>query len=162
MTFFYIAINRCEEKHVKTDYSIRRVPIHRELLKIGFLLFVERMKKISPKGNKRIFYTLVPNVRGEYSAQPSKWFSKILKDLKIKEDKLAFHSFRHTVRTAMRNHNYPLDRVQLVCGWGGNKSLSEHYGTISMKILFNELNENLVYEELDFSHLYIDRINKNT
>ena len=80
----YLSINENDGKHVKTKAGIRRVLIHNELLKIGFIPFVEKMKKISLKGNKRIFFTLVPNVRGEYSAQPSKWFRKLLMDLNLK------------------------------------------------------------------------------
>lgn len=155
---YYISINDNDGKRVKTKAGIRRTPLHHELLKIGFLAFVQKMKKINPKGNKRIFFTLIPNVRGEYSAQPSKWFRKLLESLKIKEDKLVFHSFRHTVRTILRNNNCPIDRVQLICGWEGEKSLSEHYGSISIKVLADELNGKLVYEGLDLSHLYIKKV----
>ena len=153
----YISINENNGKHVKTKAGIRRVPLHNELLRIAFLEFVAKMKKIAPrrKVNKRIFFTLKPNTRGEYSAQPSKWFLKLLVELKIKQKGLCFHSWRHTVRTILRNNNCPIDRVQLIQGWEGANSLSEHYGTISIKVLADELNEKLIYKGLDLSHLYI-------
>ena len=90
--------------------------MHNELLRIGFLEFVAKMKKIAPKNkdNKRIFFTLKPNTRGEYSAQPSKWFGKMLDDLGLKQKGLCFHSWRHIARTILRNNNCPIDRVQLI------------------------------------------------
>ena len=156
---YYISINENNGKHVKTKAGIRRVPLHNELLRIGFLEFVAKMKKIAPKNkdNKRIFFTLKPNTRGEYSAQPSKWFGKMLDDLGLKQKGLCFHSWRHTARTILRNNNCLIDRVQLIQGWEGANSLSEHYGTISIKVLADELNDKLRYDGLDLSHLYINK-----
>lgn len=151
----FISINENDGKHVKTKAGIRKIPIHQELIKLGFLEFVNFMKKQSPAKNKRIFMDLVPNTRGELSAQPSKWFGKLLDSLGLKEKGLVFHSFRHTVRTILRNNNCPIDRVQRLCGWEGSNSLSEHYGTISIKVLAKALNEQLVFEGLNLSHLYI-------
>lgn len=151
----FISINENDGKHVKTKAGIRKIPIHQELIKLGFLEFVNLMQKQSPAKNKRIFMDLTPNSRGEFSAQPSKWFGKLLDSLGLKDKGLVFHSFRHTVRTILRNNNCPIDRVQRLCGWEGANSLSEHYGTISIKVLADELNEKLVYEGLDLSHLYI-------
>ena len=151
----FISINENDGKHVKTKAGIRKIPIHQELIKLGFLEFVNFMKKQSPARNKRIFMDLEPNTRGELSAQPSKWFGKLLDSLGLKDKGLVFHSFRHTVRTILRNNNCPIDRVQRLCGWEGSNSLSEHYGTISIKVLAKELNEKLVFEGLNLSHLYI-------
>lgn len=151
----FISINENDGKHVKTKAGIRKIPIHQELIKLGFLEFVNLMQKQSPAKNKRIFMDLVPNTRGELSAQPSKWFGKLLDSLGLKDKGLVFHSFRHTVRTILRNNNCPIDRVQRLCGWEGSNSLSEHYGTISIKVLAKDLNDKLVFEGLNLSHLYI-------
>ena len=150
----YISINENDGKHVKTKAGIRNIPIHKELINIGFLQFVETLKKTKPR-DSRLFANLKPNSRGELSAQPSKWFAKLLEDTNIKEKGLVFHSFRHTVRTVLRNNNCPQDRVQRLCGWEGSNSLSEHYGTISIQILADEINSKLIYEGLDLSKLYI-------
>lgn len=151
----FISINENDGKHVKTKAGIRKIPIHQELIKLGFLEFVNFMKKQSPTKNKRIFMDLEPNTRGELSAQPSKWFGKLLDSLGLKDKGLVFHSFRHTVRTILRNNNCPIDRVQRLCGWEGSNSLSEHYGTISIKVLADEINGKLVFEGLNLSHLHI-------
>ena len=60
-----------------------------------------------------------------------------------------FHSFRHTFRTELRNHAVISERVDLLCGWKGDKGLNAHYGTISMKELYKTLSENIVYDGLD-------------
>lgn len=151
--FKFISINEHNGKRVKTRAGIRRVPIHDELVKLGFLRFVDFMKQKSKNG--RIFADLNYNKRGELSAMPSKWFGRFMNEIGLTEEKLVFHSFRHTVRTILRNNNCPEERVQRICGWEGEKSLSSHYGTISIKVLAQELNEKLVYEGLNLSHLYV-------
>lgn len=151
----FLSINENNGKRVKTKAGIRSIPIHQELIKLGFFKFVDFMRKESKASNKRIFFDFKPNVRGELSAQASRWFGKYLEKIGLKKEYLVFHSFRHTVRTVLRNHNCPIDRVQRLCGWEGSNSLSEHYGTISIKVLADEFNEKLVYEGLDLSHLYV-------
>lgn len=69
-----------------------------------------------------------------------------------------FHSFRHTFRTELRNHAVISERVDLLCGWKGDKGLNAHYGTISMKELYKTLSENIVYDGLDLSFLYVKEI----
>ena len=149
----YISINEEHGKRVKTRAGIRRVPIHNELISIGFLGFVTFMKKESK--NNRIFADLKYNKRGELSAMPSKWFGRFMNEIGLTDKKLVFHSFRHTVRTILRNNNCPEERVQRICGWEGERSLSAHYGTISIKVLAQELNEKLVYEGLNLACLYV-------
>lgn len=115
---------------------------------------------------KRLFPELKRNSRNEYSAGMSKWFNRTLdkvnETIDNPDDKLqklhVFHSFRHTVRTELRNHSVPKERVIRICGWEGDDDLDEHYGTISMKELYKTLSENIVYDGLDLSFLYVKEI----
>ena len=59
----YISINEHNGKKVKTRTGVRFVPIHRQLVKLGFFQFVEIMKGLSK--NNRIFADLQYNNRGE-------------------------------------------------------------------------------------------------
>lgn len=61
----FISINENNGKRVKTRAGIRDVPIHNELMKLGFLDFISLMKKESK--NNRIFSDLTYNKRGELS-----------------------------------------------------------------------------------------------
>ncbi len=161
-----ININDTDDKKVKTIAGIRNVPIHPVLLKLGFLEYVEQQRKDKHNKLKRLFPELKRNSRNEYSAGMSKWFNRTLdkvnETIDNPDDKLqklhVFHSFRHTVRTELRNHSVPKERVIRICGWEGDDDLDEHYGTISMKELYKTLSENIVYDGLDLSFLYVKEI----
>lgn len=157
-----ISINDNNGKRVKTLAGIRDIPIHPELLKIGFLEYVEKIRK---KKQVRLFPDLKPNIRHEFSADISKWFSRFLdkvnNTIDDKADKIqekhVFHSFRHTVRTFLRNHRAPKERVLRICGWDCGDGLDEHYGEISMQELYKEISESLIYEGLNLTHLYLKK-----
>ncbi len=161
-----ININDTDGKKVKTIAGIRNVPIHPVLLKLGFLEYVEQQRKDKYNKLKRLFPELKLNSRNEYSAGMSKWFNRTLdkvnETIQNPDDKLqekhVFHSFRHTFRTELRNHAVPKERVVRLCGWEAKDSLDEHYGTISMKELYKTISENIVYDGLDLSFLYVKEI----
>ena len=161
-----IHISNVEGKKVKTFAGHRDLPIHPVLLKLGFLGYVEQQRKDKNNKSKRLFPELKLNSRNEYSAGMSKWFNRALdkvnETIQNPDDKLqekhVFHSFRHTFRTELRNHAVISERVDLLCGWKGDKGLNAHYGTISMKELYKTLSENIVYDGLDLSFLYVKEI----
>lgn len=161
-----ININDTDGKKVKTIAGIRNVPIHPVLLKLGFLEYVEQQRKDKHNKLKRLFPELKLNSRNEYSAGMSKWFNRTLdkvnETIQNPDDKLqekhVFHSFRHTFRTELRNHAVPKERVVRLCGWESKDGLDEHYGTISMKELYKTISENIVYDGLDLSFLYVKEI----
>lgn len=147
----YISINLENDKKAKTKAAIRKIPIHQELIKLGFLAYVDTIRK--EKG-KQLFSGLAVNKR--MSDQPTKWYGRFLDALGLTDKKLVFHSFRHTVREITRNNNIRSDVIERICGWESeSSSLSEHYGNISLKLLADEFNEKLVYDGLDLSYLYI-------
>jgi integrase len=93
-----IDINDSDDKTLKTPESERRVPIHAQLKRLGFLDFVEDMKA---KGSKRLFPDEQRNATGEFSAY-SKRFNRYRKRVGVKGDDRQlkdFHSFRHNVST---------------------------------------------------------------
>ena len=86
-----------EGKTVKTKASRRQVPIHSELIRLGFLDYVEATRK---GGHERLWPALALR-EGRPSHTFSKWFGEKPRianpDIAIPD----FHSLRHTVRTAM-------------------------------------------------------------
>ena len=158
---FCITLDDDENKKVKTVSAIRNVPVHPELIKIGFMDYVEKMRK---QKHKRLFPDLTMDSRGRFSSSISKFFNRFLdevnKTIKVEKDKLqkehVFHSFRHTMRDALRNHGASEEVAQSIGGWDKGDSLSHHYGEgISMPNLNKEIEEKLVYDDLDLSHLYL-------
>lgn len=114
------------DKHLKTKNAWRRVPIHPELLRLGFLHLVE-LKKAA--GAKRVFDELPYSAGENYSDAFQKWFSRLLHQTGVTESKrVTFHGLRHTFRDALRKHDVPKEYAQALGGWDHDTSLSEHYG----------------------------------
>jgi integrase len=79
---------------LKNAGSARRAPVHPELVRLGFLDFVS-----STQGQVRIFDALRPDKYGHISANWSKWFGRYLrKTCGVANDRMVFHSFRHSFR----------------------------------------------------------------
>ena len=164
----FISINEEDEKHVKTRAGIRQIPIHSELIKIGFLDFVA---KIRAKGERLLFPEVMTDlVRGTKldqlspSAPLSKWFNHFIESVNARNPELkftpehVFHSFRHTVRTEFRRNRAPEDDVCRICGWEGGskgKTLADHYGESVLENLQETVNSGLKYDGVQLEHLYV-------
>jgi integrase len=81
-----------DEQGVKNTISKRHVPVHNELLKIGFERYVEQMRST---GHERLFPDLKPNKYGVLTAQFSTWFNDYLDKHVVDDLRYNFHSFRH-------------------------------------------------------------------
>ena len=166
----FISINEEDEKHVKTKAGIRQVPIHNELIKIGFLDYAAQMRA---KGETLLFPEVMESlVKGKRakdaspSAPLSKWFNHFIESVNtcIEQPELkftsehVFHSFRHTVRTEFRRNRAPEDDVCRICGWkdgSKGKTLADHYGESVLENLQETVNSGLIYKGLDLSRLYV-------
>jgi hypothetical protein len=85
-----------DDQHLKTLSSFRRVPIHQELLRCGFLGFVERQKAA---GHRRLFPDLSnDNANKTWSNALGKWFARLLDEVGLTDPALDYHSFRYTFK----------------------------------------------------------------
>ncbi len=83
---------------IKTESSERRVPLHAELLRSGFVKYVQ-----AAQGHSRIFYQLRRDSQGSESGNYSKWFGRYLRGpCKVTDERMVFHSFRHTFKHLAR------------------------------------------------------------
>ena len=81
---------------VKTEGSERRVPIHSDLIALGFLKVVAAAKA---ERRARIFHKINPTAEGELMGNWSKWFSRYLRKVcGVADDRVVFHSFRHSFK----------------------------------------------------------------
>lgn len=97
---YFININDDDEKSIKTKAGIRTVPIHSKLIELGFLDFIKERQKTSAT---RLFPEETRNDKGQFDSF-SKRFATFKKNCGIEstDSKMYdFHSFRHTVRTAL-------------------------------------------------------------
>ncbi len=93
------------EKGTKTDAGMRKLPIHPALIRLGLLRYVENLKK---QGQVRLFAELSLTKNG-YGSKVTSWFSGhnskadsfLWRDAGVREDKLSFHSYRHTMATLL-------------------------------------------------------------
>ncbi|GIZ51735.1 hypothetical protein NCCP691_17490 [Noviherbaspirillum aridicola] len=94
-----------EGQGLKNAGSRRRVPVHPELERLGFVEYVRRAKA---EGRKRIFHKLVPSIDGKEGGNFSKWFGRYLRDACMVADKrMVFHSFRHLFKEVLREAEIP-------------------------------------------------------
>lgn len=135
-------------KRVKTEAGVRFVPVHPQLIELGFLRFVEQR---AAERSNRLFPELKRGSDGYFSPY-SKWFGRFLRKAGVKHSRNAFHSFRHTFRDAMSEAAFHHDVIVALGGWrkGG---LEHRYGAgPSAALLAGQLG-NLCYPGLDLSAL---------
>ena len=112
----YIAIDPLDDNgRLKTDESRRAVPLHRELIRLGFPEFVEDCRRA---GGGHLFPQLKPNKRGQYAAKFGDWWGRYVRDKAGVEDPLIapMHSFRHAVVTELRRLRIREDEEHMLLG----------------------------------------------
>ena len=149
-----IASNGERDKRIKTRAADRYVPVHPELIRIGFLDYVAKARQ---EGRRKLFPRFKRGVRESYAHSISIWFSQLLlKSIGIYTPETTFHSFRHTFRDALRRSNASLYVMKELCGWSlPQPGLAFGYGSLlSMKDLAKAI-WSVKYPGLDLSHLYV-------
>jgi len=133
--------------------SYRLSPIHPELIRLGFLDYVNRVKKAG-------YQSLFPDAKKSSDGKYSTWFQKpwayYLRKIGVKKGRNeCFHSFRHTWNTGMRRGDIPEEIRKILGGWS-NSSAESGYGAQDMGRLLKYL-EKLSYPGLSLSPLYPQR-----
>lgn len=145
-------------KAVKTQKSRRKIPIHPEVLKIGFLEFVRQRKAAGD--SPRLFPELpYYEKKANYSHHASKWFRRFVTHAVGPQCKAGFHSLRHGFRDAAELSRMPSGMIERLAGWASGpekaETMADHYGKgpVFYKVLAEELAK-IKYEGLDLRHLY--------
>lgn len=140
------------EMQVKTENGFREVPLHRELLRIGFMEHVAERRR--HRDDALLFDDVPPASDGYRSTNFSKRFATFLKSLGIKDDprRTCFHSYRHNFRDALRQPNANPDFVREAGGWA-SKDTSDIYGDGTPAHLMRGLIDGINYD-LDLRHLH--------
>ncbi len=142
-----------EDQSVKTDTSIRTIPVHPMLKKLGFEKFVATQRK--KRG--RLFPDFPKAADGYYSTAYSPRFNRFLKDIEVKTPKHTFHSFRHSFEDGCKNSRIPLEFINALQGHSDG-GMAARYGTgiVRLRLLDEEM-QKLHYEGVDFSKLIAAR-----
>lgn len=97
-----------EGQRIKNNNSMRVIPVHSELIRLGFLEFVES------KSGGRLFPEL-RMVDGYYSHNASKWFARRRAKLKLGKG-LDCYSFRHRFITELRENDISFPTIMSTAG----------------------------------------------
>ncbi|WP_232621665.1 site-specific integrase [Thioclava electrotropha] len=112
-----------DTKSVKSQAGRRKVPLHAELIRLGFLDFVD-----SRRGSARLFPDYSYHANGGYGRNLGRWCNEsFLPKLGIKQSGLVFHSLRHTVVTRLGQANVPEPIIQCIVGHARSGVTQEVY-----------------------------------
>ena len=148
---------KCDKK-LKTKQSKRRVPIHPEIIRIGFLHYVKERHRDTAQ--PRLFPDLHCGKSTGYFSDPfSKFFGRFVETAVGEKCKATFHSFRHHFRDALREAGVSIDDAETLGGWReGRRSAEQGYGHGQSVKRLREQIAKVKYEGLDVAHLYRKRM----
>ncbi|MBZ9757865.1 site-specific integrase [Mesorhizobium sp. ESP6-5] len=150
---FHITEEGDGEKSVKTAGSMRVVPVHDELIRLGFLKHHDAMKA---KGAARLFPEAERNSRGQMIAEFSREFGRYLTRLGMKNGRgLSLYSFRHGAADALRRAGHLDEQFGFILGHS-SASMTGRYGIMPQGMLQQrvELVNSIAYPGLKIDHLY--------
>jgi integrase len=156
----FISIGTSGGRTVKTRTSIRKVPIHPDLRRLGFLGYVEGRRKA---GEEVTLWPLLGSAeRRNHTAAFSQWFGNYLrrKPVSITDTrKQPMHAFRHLFKDMGRNAGLPEEVNDALTGHASGKSVGRGYGSgHSVARLYAEISK--IKVPVDLSHLYTSRVRK--
>ncbi len=127
---FYINItNLGDDQTLKTPSSLRRVPVHPDLITAGFLRLVELRRKT---GETKLFPKLKAASDGKVTGNWSKWWGRYQdKVIGIDDPLKVFHSFRHSFKDIARTavvHEAISDAITGHKNGGKKKNSGRNYG----------------------------------
>ena len=144
------------KKTLKTATSRRQVPLHPELIAIGFHRFVEDQRRSSD--DELLFRGITRDKYDDPAAYPLRRFREVyLKEAIDMRPRQTAYSFRHTWRDAARRIDASADFLKAVGAWQGTLTTSDRYGSKHDPDRFAPVLAKIAYAELDLTYLYLKR-----
>lgn len=120
----FIYVREGEDQRIKTNNSARHVPIHEHLIELGFFDYVA-------SSDEFLFPELKIGTNGKRSPYLVKWWSKQVKQAGV-ITKQPSHSFRHSLRTALRGLEV-VDSVSDAIAGHSAVNIGASYGTVDLQ-----------------------------
>jgi integrase len=137
----------------KTKSSRRLVPIHQQLIELGFLKFSAAMRQA---GETRLF-PAVKSASSEKSAGFSKWWGRYSRsEAEISGPEYVFHSFRHLFVDKLLYVTED-DRLRLRITGHANSSVNAKYGRGHDIVRVNDVLQRVTFKGLDLDRLCLPR-----
>ena len=137
------------------DGKKRQVPIHNDLIKMGFLGYVEVIKE---QNQTQLFPELkITRTDGKLTDAWGTWWRSYVRDeLKITRVPQPFHAFRHTFSDNSRRSKINYE-IQMRLEGHATGNVGDRYGARLFPLEpLNEEIQKLNFKGLDLSHLFID------
>jgi integrase len=145
---FVLMESEDEAQRVKTDAGERVVPVHSELIKLGFLQHISRCKK-----SERIFPNINEGRDDDRFGAYGKWLMRHFKKVGVHvPNKKVLHSMRNTSSSSALNNDATEIFHNDIFGWE-NRGMRAHYSKASIYKLYETV-QKIQYPGLDLSHLY--------
>ena len=132
-------------KQLKNEASERLVPIHKQLLDLGFVDYVNKQKAKSKAEDTDFIIKKCQTKSGEYN---NKFFTRELSpfftDIKVKTGNLDgydFHSFRKNLSIALQDADVGATYINDIIGWEGKTTMEQSYSNHTLTQINDELNK---------------------
>ncbi|WP_165637956.1 site-specific integrase [Bradyrhizobium shewense] len=126
---WYFDINRTGGRSTKNASSIRHVPMHRELKRIGLLRYRQSLLKSGRKVDDPLWPAVEAQGQRTRSSAWSKWFGRYLRSTcGISDITKVFHSFRHTFKRMTRDAGLSEEMHDALTGHANSGSVGRAYG----------------------------------
>ena len=126
------------QNRVKTPSSVRKIPVHSELIKLGVLGVLNKRPTAS-------FLFDLRRINTNLGHMPSKWFGGYKASVGLPKGTKVFHSFRHTLRDKLTLNGVPNEHIRELLG---HEQIGETFGRYGSSIPVKVLAESL--EKLHF------------
>jgi integrase len=152
----FIVADRKTGKRVKTKASERVVPVHPQLVALGFLKYVEGRAR--DEEGVWLFPAVAPD-QGRALSAWGKWWSRYLRQtVGIGDADRVFHSFRHGFQDALRRATPDEELRDALSGRSNHKSVGRTYGAKNMlerwgAAILTRAISNISYPGLDLSRV---------
>ncbi len=148
-----IAIHaEAEGSTLKTAESVRTLPVPPEMIRLGFLDFVEDRRRA---GQTKLFPSLHRDGRRPPGEVMSEWVKGYREDLGLPSGALhGFHKFRHTVRSALAAHSVGPEIADALTGHAAQGSAGRTIYTHVRPAAILSALERPLYPFLDLQRVY--------
>ena len=130
-------------KQLKNEASERFVPIHQQLLDLGFVDYINRQKTRLKAKDTDFIIKKCQTSGGEYN---NKFFTRELSpffmEIKVKtgnNDSFDFHSFRKNLSIALQDSGVGATYINDIIGWEGKTTMEQSYSNHTLAQINDEM-----------------------
>ena len=119
---------------MKNEATERIVPIHKQLLDLGFIDYVNRKKAKLNAENDDFIFPKCKTSGGQYNNKYiQRYLFEFLQTIGVKDINHDFHSFRKNASLAMQSAGLINSIINAIIGWEGEGTMEQSYSNFDLK-----------------------------